>query len=201
MNKNDNKISDETLVENIKKGDDAVFQELMRRYIGVIFNFVRQYAGNNEDAEDITQDSFFKVWKNLHRFKEGKTSKPWLFTIARNTAFDYIKKKRAITFSKLDDADNETQFSDFLHDDEPLPDELFARAQTAEAMSSIQKELHPDYQSTLFMRYNENMTFNEIAEIMGKSINTVKSWHHRALQKLKELLLHQNETMARITRQ
>lgn len=200
INNRHEKTSDEELIIEIKTGNDIAFQELMCRYLDVIFNFVRQYSGNNEDAEDITQDSFFKAWKNIHSFKKGKTFKPWMYAIARNTALDWVKKKHTTVFSLLDDSDNDLSFSDSLADNEPLSDELFSRAQTSEVLILIQKELHPDYQSTLFMHYRENMTFDEISQIMEKPVNTVKSWHRRALQALKKIILHQNTILARITR-
>jgi RNA polymerase sigma-70 factor, ECF subfamily len=191
-------LDDEELVEAVRKGDDIAFQTLMRRYENAIFNFVRQYAGNNEDAEDIAQDSFFKAWKYIHRFKKGKIWKPWLYTIARNTALDHLKKKRAFAFSHLDDTENDFNFTDTLNDTEPLPDEIFRQAQSAEAMNKILETLHPDHRITLVMRYYHEMTFDEIAEIMNKPMNTVKSWHHRALLKLRELLMHHNKSNARI---
>jgi RNA polymerase sigma-70 factor (ECF subfamily) len=197
----ENADTDGKLVEAVKEGDDIAFQTLMRRYEDMVFNFVRQYSGNSEDAEDITQDSFFKAWKYIKRFKKGRSFKPWLYTIARNTALDHIKKKRAFSFSELDNTDNDTNFTDTLSDSEPLPDEIFRRAQSAEAIANILETLHPDHRTTLIMHYREEMTFDEIAEIMNKPMNTVKSWHHRALSKLRELLLHPDRDSARITRQ
>jgi RNA polymerase sigma-70 factor (ECF subfamily) len=201
INDEEYNVTDEKLVEAVKKGDDIAFQTLMRRYEDMIFNFVRQYANNNDDAEDITQDSFFKVWKNIRRFKKGKTFKPWLFTIARNTALDHVKKKKAFFFSELDDTDNDVNFADTLSDSEPLPDEIFSRAQSASAAVKILETLHPDYRTTLIMRYHQEMTFDEIAQVMNRPMNTVKSWHHRALSKLRELLTHPDKSSARITRQ
>jgi len=122
---------DETLAEAIKTGDDDAFQALMLRYMRHIYNFARQYAKSDEDAEDIVQDSFFKAWRHIKRFEKGKLFRPWLFTITRNTALDYVKKKRPFVFSELDDASEELSFADTLHDPEPLPQELFDRARLA----------------------------------------------------------------------
>src|SRR3954465_2834417 len=99
--------NDEALVEATKGGDDNAYQELMRRYAEAIYNFARQYAKNDEDAEDITQDSFYKAWKHIKRFTAERAWKPWLYARARNTALDYVKKKKASSFSELDDDENE----------------------------------------------------------------------------------------------
>jgi len=182
--------SDEALIEEIKKGDDMAFQELMSRYTKHIFNFILQYVKVREEAEDVSQDTFFKVWKYIKRFKNGMKFKPWLFTIARNTALDYIKKKKAIPFSNIDNEEEDFNFSDTISDTEPLPPEVFARAELATQLMGAMTDLHPDHQSVLIMHYQQDMTFEEIAEIMKKPMNTVKSWHHRSLSKVKNKLMH-----------
>ncbi len=184
---------DETLAEACKNKDELAFQELMRRYIGQIFNFSRQYAHAQEDIDDIVQDTFFKVWRYIGRFKIGLRFKPWLFTIARNTALDHIKKKKASPFSDLDNAETETTFADSLSDPEPLPPELFERSALAAELVQALEILHPDHRAILILHYREHLTFEEIAKIVGHPMNTVKSWHRRALFRLRKELTHQNE--------
>ena len=182
--------TDEMLVESAKYGDDAAYRELMRRYMGPIFGFAKQYAKTTEDAEDIAQDTFFKAWKHLKRFKPDKTFRPWLYAIARNTALDQIKKRRASSFSELDSQDSELQFVDTLEDNEPLPSEDYERSELAAELTDSMKGLHPDHRRVLDMHYREGLTFNEIAAIMKKPMNTVKSWHRRALERVKKALPH-----------
>ena len=183
--------TDEELIEQVKKGNDTAFQLLMERYLKHIFNFIRQYVRTEEDSEDVTQDTFFKTWKYIKRFKHGMKFKPWLFTIARNTALDHIKKKKAIPFKDLDNDDDESlSFEETVADIEPLPSELFAQAELADEMNGVLSVLHPDHQAVLTMHYVQEMTFEEIAEIMDKPMNTVKSWHRRSLSKVKDKLMH-----------
>jgi len=183
-------MTDEELIRKIKKGDDAAFQELMSRYLRHIFNFILQYVRVREEAEDVTQDTFFKTWKYIRRFKDGMRFKPWLFTIARNTALDYIKKKKAISFSDLSNQDEDTDFADTVVDTEPLPTDIFARTELEDEITLVMKDLHPDHQSVLVMHYRQDMTFEEISRILDKPMNTVKSWHRRSLAKIKNKLLH-----------
>lgn len=182
--------TDEQLVEAVKKRDDAAFQELMRRHIDAIFRFAKQYGKTDEDTEDITQDSFFKAWKHIRRFKTGNKFRPWLYAITRNTALDHLKKKRAMSFSDLDNTENDTSFADTLEDKGPSAHELFEQAESAAMLEGIMKSLHPDHQAVLIMHYREELTFEEIAVVMGKPMNTVKSWHRRALMKLRGLIPH-----------
>ena len=182
--------TDEQLAELCKKRDQAAFQELMRRYLKPIYNFSYQYGKDESVAEDIAQDAFFKAWKHMARYTKGRAFKPWLYTIARNTALDHLKKRKAAAFSDLDDADNDVAFADSLADVEPLPPELFERSELAHELGSVMQHLPPDYRAVLVLHYRSEMTFDEIAEIMDAPMNTVKSWHRRALIKLRELLMH-----------
>ena len=179
-------MTDEELAELCKTGDDTAFEELMRRYLKPIYAFTRQYTRLPEEAEDIAQDTFFKAWKYIKQFKSEKKFKPWLYTIARNTALDHIKKKKAVVFSALDDTENDLAFEDTLSDPEPLAPELFARAELAQELNEAMSVLHPDHRAVLIMHYHEDMTFEEIAETIDVPMNTVKSWHRRALVKVRK---------------
>ncbi len=185
-------LTDEELLKKVKDGDDSAFKDLTNRYIKHIFNFVMQYVRIREDAEDVVQDTFFKTWKHLHRFKDGMKFKPWLFTIARNTSLDFIKKKKAISFSDMntDNDGDEINFSDTIVDTEPLPSEIFADKELALELKRAMSSLHPDHKTVLILHYHQEMTFEEISEIMKKPMNTVKSWHHRSLEKVKTKLMH-----------
>ena len=185
-------LTDEAIVELVKNDDESAYQILVKRYASYIFNFVRQYAPHKEDAEDITQDTFLKAWKHIKTFKKEKKFKTWLFTIARNVAIDYTKKKRSLSFSDMESGNDEDAptFAETLSDAEPLPPEIFERSEIAAELAGALDTLHPDHRSTLVMHYRDEMTFEEIAEILGKPMNTVKSWHRRALAKVHDMLLH-----------
>ena len=184
--------TDEELADASKQKNERAFNELMHRYMRQIFNFSRQYTKTTEDAEDISQDTFYKVWKYIKKYSKGRQFRPWLYTIARNTALDFIKKKKATVFSDLDDTQNDLQFADTLEDTEPLPPDIFEQAVQNIKLNKALEQIHPDHRAILLMHYKEEMTFDEIASIINKPMNTVKSWHRRALIKLKELLAKQN---------
>jgi RNA polymerase sigma-70 factor (ECF subfamily) len=181
-------MSDEELIQDYKNGNEHSFQELMRRSLKPIYTFVRQYVPNTEEAEDIVQDTFFKAWKHIGRFSKGKKWKPWIFAIARNTALDYIKKKKAVPFSGMDSPDTDLQFSDTIEDTEPLAAELFEQLQSTQELTGVMTSLRPEYNSVLMLHYHQELTFEEIAIVMDMPMNTVKSWHRRALKQLKEAI-------------
>jgi RNA polymerase sigma-70 factor (ECF subfamily) len=182
--------TDRELVIACQKGDDEAFQELMHRNIQPIWNFIRQYAKTDDDAEDIAQDTFFKAWKHIKRFQADKAFRPWLYAIARNTALDHLKKRRASTFSELDGDDSDLSFADTLEDEELSPSETFELAELSAELEEAMSVLHPDHRAALVMHYRDQMTFDEIAVIMDKPMNTVKSWHRRAIGKLRGRLPH-----------
>lgn len=179
--------NEEALIKASKEGDETAFRDLMLKHIEAIYNYAKQYGKTEDDAEDITQDTFFKAWKHLKRFDAAKPFKPWLYAIARNTALDHVKKRRASAFSELDGNDTELQFSDTLEDEGPLPDEEFEKKEIAEEVSAALRTLNPDHRAVMEMHYREELTFNEIAEVMKKPMNTVKSWHRRALGRIRSL--------------
>ena len=180
--------SDEELAEKSRERDEFAFQELMHRYMRQIFNFSRQYSKTAEDAEDIAQDTFFKVWKHIGKYTKNRQFRPWLYTIARNTALDFLKKKSASAFSELDDTDNGLQFADTLEDQEPLAPEILDRSAAADVVNKALESLHPDHRAVLLLHYREEMTFDEISVVVKHPMNTVKSWHRRALFKLRDIL-------------
>ncbi len=185
--------TDEQLIKMHLAGNDEALQSLIERYLRPIYNFVYRYVGNDGDAEDITQDVFVSVWKNIKKFDLNKKFKTWIFTIAKNTSLNWMKKKKPFLFSEFFAKDGENEedrnlFINSIADPSPLPDELFTRADFARKLSTAMERLNPNYRMVLFLRYNDHFTFREIAESLGEPLHTVKSRHRRALILLKKLL-------------
>ena len=185
MNKN---ILDEQLVVNYLAGDEKSLELLIRRYLRQIYSFTYRYVGNGQDAKDVTQETFVKVWRNLKKFNQQKSFKTWIFAISKNTAFDYLKKKKTIPFSEFENEEGKNAFIETFADPAHLPDKLLEKADMAKILTSVIEKLSPKYRMVLFLRYNDHFSFKEIAESLGESLNTVKSRHRRALIILKKLL-------------
>ena len=92
-------LSDEHLVSKYLSGEKEALEILIRRYLKPVYGFVYKYTGGVSETEDISQDVFIKVWKNLKKFDQVKNFKTWLFTIAKNTTLDFLRKKKMIPFS------------------------------------------------------------------------------------------------------
>jgi RNA polymerase sigma-70 factor (ECF subfamily) len=183
------KENDQQLVyDYIKKGDGKSLEILIRRYLKPVYGFVYKYVGNMQEAEDITQDVFVKVWKNLKKFDRQRSFKAWIFTIAKNTAIDFLKKKKTLQFADFENERGENALVEKFIDPSPLPDELLERKGIREIFIKAAGKLFPKYRRVLLLRHEENMTFREIAESLGEPLNTVKSRHRRALIMLKKFL-------------
>ena len=192
--KHDFAKSDEEIILLYKNGEEEAFKELINRYTSPIYNFVARLANRN-DASDIVQETFIKVWKNLNRFDDTKASfKTWIFTIAKNTVTDFLRKKKSLLFTDLekDTEEDINSFAENIPDEDLLPDSALQKLQEKEAdkkfLNNLLENLHPNYQEVLTLRYQEEMTFEEIGKILNKSLNTVKSQHRRAIIELRRII-------------
>jgi RNA polymerase sigma factor (sigma-70 family) len=182
MEQNDAQLVSESIL-----GKQGSFELLVSKYTTPIYNFVFRLTGNTQTAEDLTQETFVKIWKSLKRYDQKQVFRSWAFTIARNTVTDYMRKKKTVPFSMLS-GDDEHSFEETLADETDLPDELITKIDDAETLTEFLDQLSPDHKTVMILHYQENMTFDEIGKIVNKPLNTVKSHHRRALEKLRELL-------------
>jgi len=186
--------TDEEIVVSYKNGDPEAFKALIARYATPLYNFTARLANKN-DASDLVQEIFIKVWKNINRFDPLKASfKTWIFTIARNTTVDFLRKKKNLLFSDLDAptrqdlVEEENSFAENIPAENLLPEEALQKLEESEFLKKILEKLPLNYQEVLVLYYQEEMTFAEIGKILNKSLNTVKSQHRRAILELRKIL-------------
>jgi len=180
--------SDGEIIKDYLNGDNDALKMLIGRYLKHIYNFVFQYVMSRPDAEDIAQETFIKAWKNLEKFDTKKSFKIWLFIIAKNTAVDFLRRKKTIPFSEFENEKEENTLLAVLADENPIPDEVLRRADIGKEVNEAVKKINPIYRTVLYLHYYDGFNLREVAEIMGESADTVKSRHRRALILLKEML-------------
>jgi RNA polymerase sigma-70 factor, ECF subfamily len=178
--------SDKQLIENFLAGDDSAFSELVKKHLKSVYNFLYHFVRDREALDDITQETFIKAWKNIEKFDRERNFKVWIFSIAKNTAFDYLKKKKTIPFSTFTDDEGNNRL-DNISEDSILPDEILIRADSAKILEEKLKKIPDIYRVILLMHYKEDFFLREIAKILGKPYNTIKSQHQRGLTKIREL--------------
>ncbi len=180
--------TDEQIIILFKTGNEEVFKILIDRYTPILYNFVARLT-DKDNASDILQETFIKVWKNLKKFDEEKASfKTWIFTIAKNTTTDFLRKKKSLIFSDFGKDEEENSFENNIPDEDLLPDEILQRTQDFELLNKTLEKLTINYRTILILHYQEDMTFKEIGEILDKPLNTIKNQHYRAIFELRKML-------------
>jgi RNA polymerase sigma-70 factor, ECF subfamily len=179
--------NDKKIIEEFLEGNEDSFNILVNRYLKPVYGFLFQLVRSVDACDDLTQETFVKAWKNIKKFDTEKSFKTWIFTIAKNTAYDYFKKKKAIPFSNFYDENGNNRLENFS-DNSILPDEILNRKDIAKEMGEKLKEIPEKYQAILTLHYKEDFSLQEISEILKVPYNTIKSGHSRALQKLKEVI-------------
>ncbi len=171
-------ITDEQFIKQYLKGDEKSLEILIKRYLKPIYSFVYKNVGNSDAAEDITQETFVKVWKNIKKFKAEKKFSAWIFTIAKNSSIDFLRKKKAATLALKEDFLFER--GDFVNGIE--------QKNTIRKVHEALQELSPSYRAIILLKSESNLTFKEIAEELGEPLNTIKSRYRRAVFILKSLI-------------
>lgn len=180
--------SDEQLISNYLEGEESALSTLVDRYLSNLCDFAYTLTRDRQVAEDVAQESFVKAWKSMRRFVPGNSFRGWLFSIARNTAIDWLRKRREVAISTFDTDEGINTLLETITDEQPLPDELLARAEDARHVEGVLEGLNPAYREVLTLRHTSNMTFEEIGQIVGRPLHTVKSQYRRAVAALQRVL-------------
>lgn len=180
-------FSDEELIWKYRKGDEAALEALVKKYLPLIYGFARQYTGDGDNAADIAQETFVKAWKNLSKFEAKKSFKPWLFTIAKNTALDWLKRKKETPFSAFERPEGEgNTLLDIAADPALSAPALLGQKMAAQDIAGRLMHLPVNYRVAVSLRHKEGLTFREISARIGKPLHTVKSHYRRALIALRK---------------
>jgi RNA polymerase sigma-70 factor (ECF subfamily) len=180
-------MTDEQLVKEFFNGDEEALEVLIEKYFKPIYNFIFQLSRDKNASEDILQDVFVKMWKNLETFEQEKKFSTWLYAIARNTAYDYLKKKKTLPFSAFE---NENGFNilENIEDQAILHSgALLQKIDNAKDVEKYLKSLSPQLKTILLLHHQQGFSLTEIAEILGATNNTIKSKYHRTLIFLRKL--------------
>lgn len=180
-------MTDQELVARALDHDAAAFEQLFKRYKKDLLNLYQQRTGNNlSDASDILQETFIKVYLNLHRYNPEYTFSQWIHTIARNTFIDYTRKRKDNHLS----IDNQSWSGPRLNPpaNTANPEERMMQRQTGKELDKVLDKLSPRYKQMITMRFIQEYSYEEIAEKLELPLGTVKTQIHRAREKFYELI-------------
>lgn len=172
-------LSPEQLAARCQAGCRESFELLVEKFEQRIFNFLCQMTGNRHDAEDLTQDTFVKVYRNIHRYRPMFAFSTWLFTIAKRTAFSHFRSAKP---SEELSVEQDPDFDD--------PSVLLQQKDDQLSVWNVAKKLKPNQYEALWLRYGEGLSVAETAQIMNTNQIHIKVLLHRGRQQLAKHLRH-----------
>lgn len=176
-----NLISEKELLILAKNKNLEAFEKILFLYDKSIYNYLYRLTGRKEDAEDLTQKTFIKLYKSLKSINLDKNFKAWLYRIATNTAYDWFRKKKREAELLITEPD---KYFETLE-----PEDAYYNVETSQELESALNKLKPIHKSVLLLFYKESLQYQEIAEALNIPLNTVKTHLYRAKEALKKELL------------
>lgn len=185
--------TDSELIEESKRGDTSAFEALFNRYQKRVYNLVYRMVGNEQDAADLTQEVFVRVYNSLHTLRSDQALVGWLRTVAVNLARDHFRKSARTI--RADSLDSRIEFDDGevareVEDWSGNPERIFDRKDVQEAVRRALNSLSDDHRTVVAMHHIEDMDVKDIAKTLKVPTGTVKSRLARAREELKRKLGH-----------
>lgn len=178
-------ISEWDLIRNCQQGDAAAFEELAAKYYRRVFMVILGMLNHREDALEVAQETFYRAFRNIKRFKGGSSFYTWLYRIAVNLAIDFQRRQKRGSVDLKENMDEVIVETEALGTD---PYRELRDRQLGKQLLSAIEELTPDHKAVIVMRAVEGLSYKEIGRIMGCSEGTVMSRLHYARKKLQEKL-------------
>ncbi|TMC23065.1 MAG: RNA polymerase sigma factor [Chloroflexi bacterium] len=185
-------LSDNLLAQQAMNGDQYAFETLVRRYSTPLFNFICHFLGDYDQACDVLQQVFLRLYTTLPRLSVGEPLKPWLFQVARNCCVDEVRRRRrhAIQFSRLEaeEEEGENQFLNEIPDMASSPEELVERYDLQQMLQKAIQSLPPKFRMVVLLRYAAQLSFAEIGRSLSIPEATAKTYFYRAKLLLRKIL-------------
>ena len=176
---------DAELAVAARKGSGDACTALVRRFERPVYNLVVRLVQDPALAEDLTQDAFLKMFRGLAQYDASLRFSSWLFRIAHNTAVDHLRQRRLLLATpRLDEDGDVIDPLDQLPDLGDSPELAATRRQMAVVIDRAIDTLRPEYRAVVVLRHHEDLDYEEIAEVTGLPLGTVKTYLHRARKEL-----------------
>lgn len=169
-------------IKRVQSGDPDSFEPLVLKYQSFVFGIVRSVIHNTSEEEDLAQEAFIQAFRGLSKFRFNSQFKTWLYRVTVNVCLNHLRKKKS---SRMQDGEIDLKL---IVDKSLTPDKSLERMEMISIMDKIIKTLPPKYGSILHLYYYEDMQYEEISEMTGMPLGTVKSHLHRAKEKVKDSL-------------
>lgn len=181
--------SDEDLIERFQNGDLYAFDLIVKRYKNQLLNFVYRFLGNAEEAEDLVQETFLRVYRNRKAYQKVAKFSTWIYTIAGNLAKTELRKRKRRKFFSISDLGyNEKDYD--ISDEAYNPEKDVDGRMKEEIIHREIEGLSPKFREVILLRDVQQLSYEEISQIVNIPLGTVKSRVNRGRLKLQEKLKH-----------
>jgi RNA polymerase sigma-70 factor (ECF subfamily) len=182
-------IDEHALVELLLERKEEGFRQLMRHYKDDLVNFAYRFVGSYDDAVDVAQETFIRVYRFIETFQRGARLRTWLFAIARNVALSMLEeRKRRATLPLVETDDEGEEHQRDVPDQTYVPDRAVDSTIIAQRIQEALMKLPAVFREAVILRDIEGLTYEEIAEVCNVELGTVKSRINRGRTMLQELL-------------
>ncbi len=173
-------MDDRELVRQILSGRHEQYSYLVQRYQEPLIHFLRRLVLNDEDAFDCAQEAFLAAYRNLWRYSEEYSFRSWLYAIARNKAMDLQRKRKREVVSQIEDT---------IVDHRPGPEERWLEKEEALGIHEVLNTLPESYRQVLYLRYQQDLAYEEIAQVLHIPLSRVKTNLYRGKMKLRQEMI------------
>lgn len=188
-------VQDEVLVEGLRAGDEAAYETLLDRFQQPVYSLVQRLIEDQSEASDVTQEVFLKVFRNVTRFRGQSSLKTWIYRIAVNEAHNrrrWFGRHRKPEVG-LEGQQNGKVWLDHLSDAARSPYDLVLNEQRRQAIERALETLNPVFRAAVVLRDQEELSYEEIADVLEVSLGTVKSRILRGREALRKALIEEFE--------
>ncbi len=185
-------LSDADLVERALQGREDAFREIVRRYERPLLSLLGRWLGDRALAEDLAQEVFLKAFRALASYAPDRKFSSWLFKIAHNAAIDQLRRRGVATEPlETGEDDGPSHLAKIADAQVESPAARHERAELAAALEGAIAGLRPEYREVVLLRFREELSYEEVAEVTGLPLGTVKTFLHRARKDLARVLAGQ----------
>jgi RNA polymerase sigma-70 factor (ECF subfamily) len=188
-----NGIADSELVARAIKGREESFEELVRRYQRPIAAYVYRMVGDYDSALDLTQEVFIKIYGSLARYRSEFKFSTWIYKIAHNAAIDHLRRNTSRDQSLTTEVDG-APYELPLNSGRPTPEQEYAGKERRSEIEAVVSQLPPAYKELIVLRHSHDLSYDEIADVTGLPLGTVKNRLFRAREMMRDQFVQRGIT-------
>lgn len=172
-------MEDAEIIQQVISGRHEQYSFLVQRYQEPLIRFLRGILNSEDEAFDCAQEAFLAAYRNLWRYSSAHTFRAWIYAIARNKAIDHIRKRKKEVPLTLDEG---------IVDRQPGPEEMWLAKERSNDVRAILEELPEHYKQALYLRYQQELSYEEISVVLNIPVSSVKTHLHRGKEKLRQIM-------------